>query len=156
VRITEFAQLFWVGVYGVSRLACTTPPEATVRFRPYYTTGGRLVDEALFMQDAKDFSPLGLAECPWLWCACSRPRRRWTLAVASIVRCSRAAQRRTCCSFAKDGRQFGDGLIKHHFGSPPLGSALPVASCSSNAESFRCTSITRRALPRSACNRATS
>src|SRR5215470_6506841 len=109
------------------------------------------------MQDAEDVRPFGLAQCPRLWRW--RPRRpwwRWTLAVASIVRGSRAAQRRTGGALANDGRQFGDRLIDHHFGSPPVGSALPVASCSSIAESFRWTSITLWALPNSACKRATS
>src|SRR4051812_48629859 len=40
--------------------------------------------------------------------------------------------------------------IGHYLGSPPLvGSALPVASCSSGAESFPWTSITLWALARS-------
>jgi hypothetical protein len=63
--------------------------------------------------------------------------------MASVMRRVGATQRGTCRPRAHDGCEFGDRLINHHVGSPPVGSALPVASCSSSAESFRCTSMTR-------------
>src|SRR5262249_43701290 len=117
----------------------------------------RLVHKALVVQHAKHCGAFVVTERPRLdgW----RPTRPWrsrTLTMTSIVGGSRATQRRTCRAFANDWCQIAHGLINHHFGSPPLDSAPPVASCSSSAESFPCTSITLRALARSDCKRTFS
>src|SRR5437868_6207426 len=78
------------------------------------------------------------------------------LTVAAIVGRSRTTHRSTRRSRPNHCGQFGDRLVCHPVGSPPVGSALPVASCSSNTESFPWTSITRRAFDRSDCKRAFS
>ncbi len=41
----------------------------------------------------------------------------------TVVSRSRATQRHTRCPFADDGCQVADGLVGHHFGSPPVISA---------------------------------
>jgi len=73
-----------------------------------------------------------------------------------IVGRARTAQCGTRCPRADHRSQIDDGLIDHHFGPSPFVSAPPVANRSSNAESFPCTSITRRAVARSDCKRALS
>src|SRR6266542_2805217 len=119
--------------------------------------GWRLVHEALMVQHAEHLDAFGTAESAWLRRPHSTwPRRSRARAVAAIVRCSRSTHRGTRGSCPDHYSQVADHLVGHHFGSPPPVSAPPVASCSSSAESFPCTSITRRAFPRSDCKRAFS
>src|SRR5579859_391051 len=119
--------------------------------------GRCLVDEALLVQHAEDLGAFVSTECARLRCTfASTPRPGRALAVTPIVACACAAERHARCAFAEDWGQITDRLIDHHFGSPPLVSAPPVASCSSSAESFPWISITVCALARSASRRTLS
>src|SRR5216684_164715 len=83
--------------------------------------GGCLVDEAFVVQYAEDLGTFGFAQRPRLrYSLSTETRRAWALPVSPIVGRSRVAQRGTCCPRADHCRQFTDGLIGHHFGSPPF------------------------------------
>ena len=73
--------------------------------------------------------------------------------VLTVVRGTRPAHRPTGRRGAHHGRQLGDRPIDHQVGSLAT-SALSDASSSKSAETFPCTSMTRRAVSRSACERS--
>lgn len=81
------------------------------------------------------------------------PGRRGARAVAAVVRRACDAERPACRPDPHDRGQLCPRLGRHCF-SPVVGLALPVASSSSSAESFPCTSITVRARPSSAVRRS--
>jgi ABC-type phosphate transport system substrate-binding protein len=62
--------------------------------------------------------------------------------VASILAHTHGAISYLGTAYLKHRCQIANRLVSHHLGSPPFTSALPVATCSSSAESFRWTSMT--------------
>src|SRR5665811_1195003 len=109
------------------------------------------------VQDPEYLFAFNIAERPWL--RCRHPvgfRRLGTLAMPPVMGRTWTAQRGTRRGDTHHRSQLEDGVVDHRFGSPLVfGSALLVASSSNSAESFPCTSITRRAVPNSSSSRPT-
>src|SRR5262252_1479431 len=119
--------------------------------------GWRLVHEALLVQEAEHLGAFGRAERARLGRRSpsgSGGRRSRVAPVLPVVGRPRLAEGGTRRPRADQRRQVLDRLVSDHVGSPPVGASLLVASCSSSAESFPCTSITRRAVASSASRRA--
>src|SRR5258706_8257135 len=120
---------------------------------------GRLVDEAGTVEHCRHTGPLSLAQRPRLGPRRTfRPvHRRWRrgLPVSAVVAGLRPAGGPTRRPLTDQRRQLRDRVVDHHAGSLPL-FWLSVASCSNSADNFPCTSITLRALSRSARRRSFS